>query len=136
MGPTSTAARPAAGQRAARALAVALASLALLLTGAVDVLPRAAAGPLAAGPAAAAPAAPAQRAGTLEAPGTSLGARAAGLAAVPAPTGPGGGLPPTAGPLVAPHLVADPQSRPPTPTVDTSPAGTPGSRAPPGHAGT
>jgi hypothetical protein len=120
--------------RAGRALAVALASIALLLCGAVDVLPRGAAGPPAASPAAAAPAP--HRAGTIEAPSSSLGVRAAGLAAVAAPTGPGGGLPPTASPLVAPHLAADPQARPPTSPLGTSPAGAPGSRAPPGPAGT
>jgi len=141
MGRTRTAARPAAGRLPSpagvvgRVLAAALASIALLLSGAVDVLPRSAAGPLAPTSAGAAQA-PAARTGAAEAPSATVGVRAAGLAAVPAPTGPGGGLPPSAGPLVAPHLLADPQSRPPTPALPTTPAGTPGSRAPPGPAGT
>jgi hypothetical protein len=132
---TGTGPRLAPRARVARALAVVLASLALLLGGAADVLPRSATGPGAA-TAAAAAAPAATRAGSLEAPSSSLVVRAAGLTAVPAPTGPGGGLPPTAGPLVAPHLVADPQSRPPTSPPAASTTGALGSRAPPGHAGT
>lgn len=128
--------RWAARRRATRgALAGALVAVVLLLCGAVDVLPRSAPGPLAAAPATAASAS-SQRTGAVEAPSSSLGARAAGLAAVPVPTGPGGGLPPDAGPLLAPHLLADPQSRPPTTPPATSPAGSPGSRAPPGLPGT
>jgi hypothetical protein len=133
MGRTETAARPAPGSRAGRALAVVLAAIALLVCGAVDVLPRSAAGPLAATSAAAAPA-PAARAGALEAPASSLGLRSVALPVVP--TSPGGGLPPGAGPLVAPHLVPSPQGRPPTTAPPTSPAGTSSSRAPPGPAGT
>ena len=138
MGRTGIAPRPAACTRAGRAFTVALACLALLLCGAGEVLPRSVA--LAVGPAAAAaPVAQGPggvRAGALEAPGTSLGVRGTGLAALPAPTSPGGGLPPTAGPLVAPHLVAEPQRRPPTTPPAPTTAGAPGSRAPPGPAGT
>jgi hypothetical protein len=133
--------RSALVPRAGRALAVVLASLALLLCGTVEVLPRSAAAAAAPAVAAAAPggttaAARAPRSSSLEAPASSLAVRAAGLAGVPAPSGPGGGLPPADGPLVAPHVVADPQSRPPTSPRTASPAGTPGSRAPPGRAGT
>ena len=141
--PVAPPARRACG---VRAVAVVLASLALLLCGAVEVLPRAAASS-AASPSSAAAAAQAAgtaasvpsrspRARAVEAPATSLAVRAAGLTGVPAPTGPGGSLPPTEGPPVAPHLVADPQTRPPTSPLAASPAGTAGSRAPPGPAGT
>ncbi len=128
--------------RAGRAVAVVLASLALLLCGTVEVLPRSAAAS-AAGPAAAAAApggataaARTPRSSSLEAPASPHAVRGGSLTGVPAPTAPGGGLPPAGGPLVAPHLVADPQSRPPTSPLTAAPAGTPGSRAPPGRAGT
>ena len=65
------------------------------------------------------------------------GRRAGGLlASVPAPTGSGDGLRPGSGPLVAPHLVARPQSRPPTDGPVGAATGAPGSRAPPAAAGT
>ena len=138
MGRTGIAPRPSPGSWAGRAAAVVLASLALLLWGDVDVLPRSATAATAAAPAsaAAAPSSGTARAGAAEAPASSTGVRAASLATAPSPGGPGGGLPPAAGPLVAPHLVADPQRRPPaTPLTSTAP-GAPGSRAPPGPAGT
>ena len=122
--------------RLARRLLVVLASLALLGTGGADLLPRVTGGatPGLAASAVRTPQAPASR--EMQSPGGSAVVRGAPLAVVPAPTGSGAGLPPGSGPLVAPHLVARPQSRPPTSPLHGAALGAPDSRGPPATAGT
>ena len=116
-----------------RALLAVLACLALLGSGtaAAASLPRTGASAAVTAPSASSPA----RA-SMEAPGPAVLVRAGGLAVVPAPAGPGIGLLPGHGPEVAPHLVAEPQSRPPTARPASTSVPPPGSRAPPAPAGT
>ena len=122
---------PGNGCRPWRTVVVALAALALLATGLSQALPRSAAP--------AAPVAATAAAGnrpSMEAPAADLVVRGAPLAVVPAPTGPAAGLLPVGGPLVAPHLVAQPHTRPPTAGLAATSPGAPGSRAPPATTGT
>ena len=117
-----------------------LAALALVATGLGHALPHAA--PATAGASVTGQTgqtgqtAPAPGQPSMEAPVSDLVVRGAPLAVVPAPTGPAAGLLPVGGPPVAPHLVAQPQARPPTVSVAATVAGAPGSRAPPGTTGT
>jgi len=73
---------------------------------------------------------------SMEAPRSAVLVRTTGLAVLPAPTGPAGGLLPGPGPDVAPHLLAEPQTRPPTLPLERSAVSGTSSRAPPGPAGT
>jgi len=126
----AVAADPGATRRVLlRALLGLLAGLVLLGSG-VD-LPRTATAPRS-------PASAAAAAATHEAQQRDSGevvVRPGGLAAVPAPASPGAGLLPGAGPDVAPHLIASPQSRPPTAPLPAARVLAAGSRAPPVPAG-
>jgi hypothetical protein len=90
----------------------------------------------AAAPAGSSACAPAGTATSMEAPRSAVLVRATGIAVLPAPTGPAAGLLPGHGTSVAPHLLAQPTSRPPTARLPGSAAQAPSSRAPPGPAGT
>lgn len=142
-------ARPA-GRRAWRVLVGALVALTLLVLGVGDSLPRAlvAAGSVtgsAAGESVGeatgratdvrAPAAPPAERTSMDSPAADLVVRGAALAVVPAPTGPVTGLLPGGAPLVAPHLVPQPQARPPTQRLPATAPGAPGSRGPPATTG-
>jgi hypothetical protein len=118
----------------ARRLLVVLASLALLGSGAAELLPRSAVAALSAPTASSTP--PAGARSEMQAPARALLVRGPQLAVVPGQTGSGAALPPATGPHVAPHLVADPQSRPPAASRHGLAPGAPGSRAPPHRAGT
>lgn len=126
---------------AVRQLLLALAVIALLGAGGLDVVLR---------PGTATPTLAAASGGTpvtsgrlsatsvrveLPAPPAAAGARMALLAAAPGPPPAVDGPPPTAGPLVAAHLVAAPQSRPPTSEVSLA-QGSRAGRGPPAQEGT
>ena len=114
-----------------RALVGVLAALALLGSGPV-VLAHAAAAPAERGSASA----PASPQDAMQTSGTAVVLRPGSLAAVPAPASPGAGLLPGPRPHVAPHLVAEPQSRPPTRQPAAPSVLAAGSRAPPAAVGT
>ena len=114
-------------------LVVALASFVLLASGASAVVPRTAVAQPAPVSASFVPA-PASDT-SMEAPAAAVVVRSA-LPATPSPGGSGAGLAPGSSPLVAPHLLAQPQARPPTSPLGTGPGRDAGSRAPPGPAGT
>jgi len=122
------------GSRWRLALA-ALAAVALLVTGLAGALPGAD-GRAPGTTAQAAAVAAGSGATSMEAPGSDVVVHGAALAVVPAPTGPAAGLLPVDGPVVAAHLVAQPQSRPPTSRLAAAAVALPSSRAPPATTGT
>jgi hypothetical protein len=72
---------------------------------------------------------------SMDGPESALLVRAAGTATAPAPSAPVAGLGAGSVPLVAPHLLATPQARPPNTPPAVRACGAVGSRAPPGPAG-